>query len=181
MTSNQYSLVSNTYQGQKVSSPVNLNMGQETVPHYPSFGYHALTHGGVGNGLGYYNVSGAYPCYDHSCTRFGPRLCSGLVKGPASFSVGKPPNLPSALIQDSGPGPVRMAKSHDNDDPTRTPDANRASHMNPMAHVNRHQSGHHSPYHQTVSHQPHNVSVHHNSVNALNDLSPHIQAGHMNY
>jgi len=103
----QYSLVRNTYHGQKVASPVNFNMGEEIIPLYASLGYEALTHAGAGIGLGYYNVAGAYPSFAGSCTRYGKRGCSGLVKGSSTFRNGHPPHMRSALFKDSGPGPVR--------------------------------------------------------------------------
>lgn len=184
MTSTQYSLVRDTYQGQKVSSPVNLNMGQETVPRYPSFGYDALTHGNAGNGLGYYNVGGAYPCFAGSCTRFGKRSCSGLVEGSSTFRAGHPPHLPSALYQDSGPGPVRMmAPSHDNDNPTRTYDANRGSPMAELVGKHQHGNGHHAPHHQAVfdfSYPRQNASSV-ESARVLKQHAPNLQAGYLNY
>jgi len=123
MSSSLYSLVRDTYNGQKVESPLNFNMGQEAVPIYPSLGYEALTHGRVGSGLGYYNVAGAYPSYAGSCTRFGKRECSGVV-GSSTFPNGNPPahHLPSALLIDSGPGPLRNNNSAHNDKPSRSYD-----------------------------------------------------------
>lgn len=109
MTTSQYSIVRNTYDGQKVESPLNFNMGEEIIPRYPSLGYDALTHGRAGNGLGYYNVAGAYPSFAGSCTRYGKRVCSGLVEGASTFPNGHPPNLRSALFQDSGPAALRKA------------------------------------------------------------------------
>ena len=72
-------------------------MGIEQIPRYPSFGYSSLTHGGVGNGLGYYSISGAYPSYDGSCTRFGPRTCAGVVENSTFPNEQPPAGLPSAL------------------------------------------------------------------------------------
>ena len=89
--SSRYSTVSKTYQGAYVSSPIDLNMSQEIVPRFPSLGYAALTHGGVGNGMGYYNVGGAYPAAYGSCTRYGLRSCNGLVQKPpgSTFAMGQ--------------------------------------------------------------------------------------------
>ena len=65
--------------------------------------------GRAGNGLGYYNVAGAYPSFAGSCTRYGKRVCSGLVEGGSTFPNGHPPHLRSALFHDSGPAALRKA------------------------------------------------------------------------
>ena len=179
MTSPQYSLERDTYHGQKVSSPVNFNMGQETVPRYPSLGYEALTHAGAGTGLGYYNVGGAYPCFAGSCSRYGPRICSGLVHGSSTFRIGQPPHLPSALFEDSGPGPVRLAASVNNDDPTRTYDANRASPMAEMVGKHHHAGGHHGPF-ESVTYDFSYPQVNPNiqaSVQQIHKMAPTLKAG----
>ena len=158
MTSSQYSLVRDTYHGQKVESPINFNMGLEIVPRYPSLGYDALTHGRVGTGLGYYNVAGAYPSFAGSCTRFGKRECSGLVAGSSTFVNGNPPHLPSAVLTDSGPGPLRNNNSPYNDNPTRSYDARRGTELRRIIHTDKPppSSNGHSTHHATVpaSHPP---------------------------
>ena len=100
-TNNRYSIERKTYHGASVKAPIGFDMGLQIVPRFPSMGYAALTHGGAGQGLGYYDIKGAYPEYNGSCTRYGTRACGGLVKD-STFNVGKPPKLPSALIKDSG-------------------------------------------------------------------------------
>ena len=112
----QYKAVNKTFGGVKVDTPIAFNMGIEQVPRYPSFGYSALTHGGAGNGLGYYSVSSAYPSYDGSCTRFGPRPCGGVVQN-STFPNGQPPTgLPSAMNQESGAMPVRPVNNSPHND-----------------------------------------------------------------
>jgi len=111
---NNYSSCRNTYGGRYVQSPIAFNMGQQIVPRYPSMGYASLTHAGAGNGLGYYNVHGAYPDYGKSCSRFGRRLCGGLVEGSTTFNPQNPPDMRSAMgNQDSGSVYQMMLRGYD--------------------------------------------------------------------
>ena len=118
---NNYRSVRNTWGGRYVQSPIAFNMGQQIVPRYPSMGYASLTHAGAGNGLGYYSVHGAYPDYGKSCSRFGRRLCGGLVEGSTTFDPQNPPNMRSAMgNQDSGSIYQMMLRGYD---VTQTPPA----------------------------------------------------------
>jgi len=175
MTTSQYSLVSNTYHGQQVDSPLNFNMGEEIIPRYPSLGYDALTHGRAGNGLGYYNVAAAYPSFAGSCSRYGKRVCSGLVEGSSTFRNGHPPHLRSALFQDSGPGPLRNNNSSNNDKPSRSYDANRASPMGEQIDGHRSNGGHVAAVDYSFSSQQAANHAANNPVTA----SSIVRAGHV--
>lgn len=168
-TRTQFSIVKNTYDGATPESPWLFNMAEQVVPRFPSFGYAALTHGGAGNGLGYYNVSGAYPEYSGSCTRYGVRSCNGLVRDPSTFPVGHPPNLPSALFMDSGgkryqPPPARSQSAV-------LSIGNLGEPNGPQANVN--QLGHHPNYYPVVGANAQHVPQGHHAAQGSVDLDGH--------